>query len=165
MRKIKSHSFFSVSWMMFIGACCACHMRTAVLPGVFPPHQVEIREKGIGMIYVDRVPNSVVMKNGQDTSSFVSYLVGFQDSNAISNPAKRTELGRYYQYEMYRDWALVSRQDSMAPVFYQDRRRPDAQNRETILVFELPAGRSADTLVFRDGLNYWGKHIIYVNQQ
>lgn len=154
MNKIINYLFCTAALAM-----AACASRSgATLPGLTKPeqHDLEIRQRGVGSISIDQVPNSV-LKAGTD-SGFVSYRIRFTDSSLTTDPAKSDELNKYYQYTMSKDWVLLAAGDSIRPVYYQPVVKRFAQVNEGIAVFELDPGRAADTIVFLDSKGIWGSH-------
>src|SRR6187549_49123 len=58
-------------------------------------HQVMIENKGMGMIYVDKIPCNTVMKASDSAGSntdFYCYLVGFVDSLATVKPQDKQDI-------------------------------------------------------------------------
>jgi hypothetical protein len=128
-------------------------------------HYVEIRQRGVGMIGLDKVPNETVMELPKDTGNvnFFSYSVSFQDSTLVTDAQKKLEMGKYYQYDMQNDWVAMVNGDSVRPVFYQPKVKKSVQLNEGIIVFEIPSGIEPDTLIFADSYGYWGKHQVFLN--
>ena len=130
-------------------------------------HWIEIGLAGEGMMYLDAVNNQEVMqeKVGGDTATqFYSFLVGFQDSVLTTDDKKELAKGKYYQYEMYKNWVALVNGDSIAPVFYQPKTKRYKQTEEGILVFEFPRNIKPDTLVYKDSYGPWGVQRIALNQ-
>ncbi|HET9056044.1 MAG TPA: hypothetical protein VFN30_04265 [Chitinophagaceae bacterium] len=130
-------------------------------------HQVEIHNPGLGMIYIDKVPAQMVMSEA-DTSEgitkFCCYQVGIIDSGFVAKATdkKTLELGKYYQYDMQKDWFAMINGDSLLPVFFQPKTRKNANCFEGILVFETPKEKDPDTLVYKDSFGQWGtQNIIF----
>ncbi len=129
-------------------------------------HLIEIRQPGIGMIGIDKVPNNAVIQTTSTDSdsgtSFFSYAVSFQDSVLILDKDKQLDLGKYYQYEMHKDWIALVNGDSIRPVFYQPGVKRSLQTNEAIIVFEVAPGCEPDTLLFMDSYGAWGQHEVYL---
>jgi hypothetical protein len=151
---------------MFLSFCSCMGKHSSKLAFGVGSHEIEVREKGIGMIYLDRVPNSKVMRENSNTkgTKFYSYLVGFQDSSLITDNKKKLERERYFQYDMYRDWVMLMNGDSLRPVFFQPLPQKIQQAEEGILVFEIPYNKVSDTLIYTDSYGSWGQHQIYLNR-
>ena len=129
-------------------------------------HYVEIRQLGIGMISLDKVPNEMVLQKsaGSDYNKFFSYAVSFRDSSLITDQKKQLEMGKYYQYDMHKDWIALVNGDSVRPVFFQPGVKKTVQVNEGIIVFEIPSGIEPDTLFFSDSYGAWGQHQIFLNK-
>lgn len=132
-----------------------------------PDHYLQIQERGVGCIYVDKTePGSVLADvkqlNGQ--TRFCAFKVGFEDSVLLADRQKQLNQGKYYQYDMEKDWVLLAQGDSIRPVFYQPAVQRTPQLNEGVLVFEVPAGSNADTLYYNDSWGFWGRHIILLNK-
>jgi hypothetical protein len=131
-------------------------------------HQAQIQKEGAGMIYVDKISCSSVMRNedsvGSNTS-FRCFRVGFIDSLTIAKATDKKSLdaGKYYQYDMQKDWVALVNGDSLRPVFYQPRQRMENHRYEGILVFEVPRDKEPDTLVYADSYSSWGTQVIIIN--
>jgi hypothetical protein len=131
-------------------------------------HAVQIEKEGAGMIYVDKISCSSVIQStdsaGSDTG-FRCFRVGFIDSLAAAKAADKKSLatGKYYQYDMQKDWTILVNGDSVKPVFYQPRQRIENHRYEGILVFEIPKDKRADTLIYGDSYGAWGTQQIIIN--
>lgn len=155
--------FVLISAIVLIG-CNTTGKKTK--PAERKKHWIEIGLQGEGMMYLDGVPNGMVMQETKADSSthFCSFLVGFQDSSMTIDEKKEEKKEQYYQYEMYKNWKAIVNGDSISPVFYQPKIRLQKQTDEGILVFELPQGKEADTLVYKDTYGPWGTQQIILNQ-
>jgi len=124
-------------------------------------HLAVVTQPG-AMLYVDKVDNKRVMKEEKsiDNKHFVSYKVGFYDSTLVTDKKKQEEVGLYYQYKMSYDWKAIVNGDSLSPVFFQPVTTLNNQVKEGILVFELPADKQPDTLVYNDASGTWNTRII-----
>lgn len=153
-------------WAIGLVVLCACHQVTTRQKAV-EEHYLEIRERGKGRIYLDKVANRQVMVAKQEDtgkSHFVSYRVSFEDSVLITDIKKQQERGRYYQYEMEKDWIMLVNGDSIRAVFAQPFPKHSLPLTESIVVFELSEGLQPDTLFYRDSYGYWGQHFILLNK-
>lgn len=131
-------------------------------------HLIQVHKQGEGMIYLDKISSRSVMRDvdsiGSNTS-FRCFRVGFIDSLAVAKAADKRSLdaGKYYQYDMQKDWVALINGDSSRPVFYQPRQRMENHRYEGILVFEVPLNKEPDTLVYTDSYSSWGKKVIIIN--
>ena len=148
--------------MSFIS--CQDKIQKAV-PAPEAKHYLEIRERGVGMITLDKVPNKMVMQdNGDNNGSFFSYKVGFLDSTLITDKKKLMDIGKYFQYDMYKDWVVLVNGDSIRPVFFQPEIKKIAQLNEGVIVFEIPSRIEPDTLLYMDSYGAWGAHQLFLNK-
>lgn len=130
-------------------------------------HWIEIGLKNEGMMYLDAVPNNLIMNEQKiDTAHtrFYSFLVGFQDSILRTDQAKEIRENRYYEYEMPANWTAIVNGDSLRPVFSQTNPKIYKQNSESILVFELPQNHVPDTLIYQDTYGPWGLQKIVLSR-
>jgi len=128
-------------------------------------HYLEIRERGIGMISLDKVPNTLVMRKDKDNNpNFFSYLVNFHDSSVTTDKKKLLDTGKYYQHDMYKDWVVLVNGDSVRPVFYQPSIKKTIQADGGVIVFEIPSGSEPDTLIYMDSYGTWGTHQLFLNK-
>ena len=130
-------------------------------------HQAQIQKEGIGMMYVDKISCSSVIRSedGAGNTSFRCFRVGFIDSLAVAKATDKKSLdaGKYYLYDMQKDWVALVNGDSSMPVFYQPRQRLENHRNEGILVFEAPRDKEPDTLVYADSYSSWGTQRIIIN--
>jgi hypothetical protein len=169
---MKQNIFFSKSTLfpaviaaltVLISACG--HKKQAIIKKVEQEqHWAAVSSTGIGSMYLDKVPAKAVMQDmgsGDANTVFLSYKVGFLDSshNGIHGKAD-LEKGKYYQYNMYRDWVALVDGDSVQPVFYQPMVKRQQLREEGILVFEIPKDKQIDTLVYTDSFGPWGRQVI-----
>jgi hypothetical protein len=98
---------------------------------------------------------------------FCSFLVGIRDSvaAAVADADKRREREKYLQYGMQEDWRAIVGGDSLKPVFMQEKPNLGGDLREDALVFEIPRGVRADTLVYRDTYGDWGTQVFVLNEK
>ncbi|HET6995789.1 MAG TPA: hypothetical protein VFI06_12445 [Chitinophagaceae bacterium] len=130
-----------------------------------PKHYLEIRERGIGMITLDKVPNKMVMQQGTNNNGpFFSYKVAFLDSSLQTDRKKQIDIGKYFQYDMYKDWVMLVKGDSVRPVFFQPEIKRITQLDEGVIVFEVPSGIEPDTLLYLDSYGTWGVHQLFLNK-
>ena len=130
-------------------------------------HQAQIQKEGAGMIYVDKISCSSVLRSEDSAgnTSFRCFRVGFIDSLVVAKATdkKNLDAGKYYQYDMQTDWVALINGDSSRPVFYHPRHRMENHRNEGILVFEVPRDKEPDTLVYADSYSSWGTHVIIIN--
>lgn len=120
-------------------------------------HWAQVDQMGVGRIYLDKVPNLSVMKASDNGNTiFSSYLIGFEDSLIITDRKKMLAKGKYYQYDMQKDWIAIVGKDSIKPVFFQPKVKTNPNVDEVIIIFELPPGRQPDTLIYNDSYGAWG---------
>jgi len=163
--KMKIKTVSALSFLVIVlFSCQSAEKKSTVQPE--SKHYVEIRQRGLGMISLDKVPNEMVIQKSTDSSNnnFFSYAVSFQDSSLITDPKRQLEMGKYYQYDMHKDWVALVNGDSVRPVFYQPKVKKTIQVNEGIIVFEIPSGIEPDTLFFSDSYGAWGKHQIFLNK-
>ena len=144
----------SAPWVLLL--MLACNKSKSVQSSILR-HDVEI-VKDAGMLYVDKVPNSVVMQNPETDSVktvFQSFLVGFKEYAAEAEPQTALARGVYFQYRMSQDWVALINGDSIRPVFSQSKVAVSQLITEQYIVFEIPKGTSVYTLVYRDSFGPW----------
>ena len=152
---------------IFIGACAlvfgACRQRHTAAAAE-PKHLISLN-KPKEVLYLDRLDNRVVMAR-EDTSGstrFCTFLVGMRDSLKITDGDRKREREKYIQYGMQQDWTAIVGGDSVKPVFMQEKPNLGGDLRESALVFEIPRGSRADTLVYRDTYGDWGTQVFVLN--
>lgn len=132
-----------------------------------PDHYLQIQEKGIGCIYLDKVPPETVLSEAKSLNGkthFCAYKVGFEDSVLVTDKQQLLDKGKYYQYDMEKDWVMLHGGDSLRPVFFQPVTKHAMQLNEGVLIYEVPAGIEPDTLIYNDSYGFWGRHIILLNK-
>lgn len=153
--------------LIFFGvlAVGGCRQRP-VMAVVEAKHLISI-SKSREVLYLDRLDNRVVLhaEDSSGSTTFSSFLVGLLDSLAPKDGDKKREREKYIQYEMQRDWTAIVGGDSLKPVFMQEKPYLDGQLRENALVFEIPRGSRADTLVYRDTYGDWGTQVFVLNEK
>src|SRR6187402_464008 len=88
-----------VSCVIWLSACNSAKSNI-----VTEQHQVQIQKEGTGVIYIDKISCSSVIRS-EDTAgsktSFRCFRVGFIDSLAIAKATDKKSLdaGKYYQYD------------------------------------------------------------------
>lgn len=131
-------------------------------------HWAEIRNKGIGMIYIDKVDCNTALEKADtigNLTRFHCYKIGFIDSMpAQPIDKKQIEIEKYFQYEMYKDWIALVEGDSIQSVFYQSAIKKEKQKEEGVLVFEIDKNKQVDTLVYTDSYGSWGIQVIINNK-
>ena len=160
---MRKNSFLKLSltgWLFTIFFNQACHQPAAVKKDHFR-HLAEIHKNG-SVLYIDKVDSRRVMKS-DDYSAFSSYKIGFVDSMP-ANVKMQQEQTVYFDYRMGNDWKAVIGADSIAPVYFQPVTGLNKMIKEAIIVFELPAGKQPDALVYNDSFGDWQKQIIALNQ-
>jgi hypothetical protein len=118
-----------------------------------PKHMAQTGWIGSAGAYADRIPNKVILKeDGGDSGATVFYClrIGLYDSTGSSGDKLETAREKYYQLDMYRDWVLINKEDTITPVFYQPVPRKKDKLTEQVLVFEIPRGFRPSTLVYKD---------------
>jgi hypothetical protein len=108
---------------------------------------------GSAGVYADRIPNKAILKeDGGDTGTTVFYClrIGLYDSTDVTDKKLEEAREKYYQLDMYRDWVLIDKGDSIVPVFYQPVPHKMDKLTEQVLVFEIPRGFRPSTLVYKD---------------
>jgi hypothetical protein len=135
----------------------ACHSRTA--PARRTEAHLVLRSRPGAALYLDRADPGSVMEAGTDAGHFACFRIGWVDSAATTEVEKL----RYFQYRVQNDWRALAAGDTLLPVFFQERPGLDQRVHEGVMVFETPAGRQPDTLVYRDSYGSWGKQMIVLN--
>ena len=118
-----------------------------------PVHMAQTGWIGSAGAYADRIPNKAILKeDGGDSGSTVFYClrIGLYDSTGSSDGKLEAAREKYYQLDMYRDWVLLDKGDTIVPVFYQPVPRRMDKLTEQVLVFEVPRGFQPSTLVYKD---------------
>jgi hypothetical protein len=118
-------------------------------------------------LYIDRLDNRVVLQRQDSTgpTTFCSFLVGWRDSLPAGDAKRSQDKEKYIQYRMQQDWMAIVGGDTLKPVFFQERPHLDDQLREAAVVFEIPRGSRADTLVYRDTWGDWGVQVFILNEK
>ena len=128
---------------------CTSHKQVAAEP----KHMGQTGWRGSAGIYADRIPNKVVLKDdGGDSGTTVFYClrIGLYDSTESSDAKLEAAREKYYNLDMYKDWVLLNKGDTITPVFYQPVPRKMQKLTEQVLVFEVPRGFRASMLVYKD---------------
>ena len=135
-----------------------CRQRKAAL--IAEAHLVTIRQPG-EELYIDRLDKRVIIQkeDAAGPTTFCAFLIGLKDSLPVMDAARKQELEKYWQYTMQQDWTVIVDGDSVKPVFMQEKPTLKKGLRESALVFEVPRGHSADTLVYRDTYSNWGTRL------
>jgi hypothetical protein len=144
----------------------ACQQRhVASLAAMEPKHLISV-QKPKEQLYLDRLDNRAVLAKADTAgpTTFCSFLVGLRDSLFLTDGKRLQERVKYLQYDMQRDWTVLVGGDSLKPVFFQEKPHLDGLLREGALVFEIPRGRRADTLIYRDTYGDWGTQLFILNQ-
>ena len=156
-------TFFMVIFCgVVLGGC-----KRRVAPGVVEAKHLISVNKPKEMLYLDRLDNRVVMAR-EDTAGptmFRSFLVGLRDSVVVTDADRKREREKYLQYGMQGDWTAIVDGDSLKPVFMQEKPNLGGELRESALVFEVPRGAEADTLVYRDTYGDWGTQVFVLNEK
>jgi hypothetical protein len=165
-QSIISLSRRSIWWTLcLVLACTACHHReqTQVIP---VSHLLSISQGG-ATLYIDRLDNRAVLAHADTTgpTTFCSFLVGWQDSLAVTDAKRTKDWEKYLQYTMPQDWTALVAGDSVKPVFFQEKPHLSGQGREGALVFEISRSHRADTLIYRDHFGQWGTQIFVLNEK
>jgi len=150
-------------WIFWIAIfCLGCKGRAKAPAPV--KHLAMVHQRG-STLYVDRLDNRVVLQSADTSGSthFCSFLIGWKDSVLSADAARRLETEKYFQYSMQQDWSAVVDGDTLRPVFFQEKAGLNAQLKEAAMVFEIPKGHRADTLVYRDTYSAWGTQIFVLN--
>ncbi|THU40043.1 hypothetical protein FAM09_09155 [Niastella caeni] len=142
--------------LLYVQACQQPAAKT--IPAI--RHLAEVHKNG-STLYVDRADSRQVMK-ADSSEVFIAYKIGFEDS-VQGDKKYEQERNVYYDFRMAGDWKAVVDSDSIAPVFFQPVTGLNKTNKEGILVFELPAGKRPDALVYNDSFGGWQQQIIALN--
>lgn len=153
--------FFPV-WLYLLLLFYGCGSGDRTTSIMITKHEVEIRKQGLGMIYLDNVSCDFVLQTMDSTNgnNFMCIKVGFVDSSITSNEKEHREKGKYFQYDMYKDWRVIQNGDSIAPVFFQPLFKKNQQIDEGVIVFEMAKDLVPDTLVYNDSFGSWNTQII-----
>lgn len=138
-----------------IATGCSTHAGPATIEEA---HEAYVMHRGSGMIYLDRVDCKRVMQEGEASGVFHCYKLGFVDSLVTAKPKDKSDekAGKYFQYDMQRDWVAISGGDTLRPVFFEPVLRHELHRTEGILVFESLNGKAPDTLIYTDSFGSWG---------
>jgi hypothetical protein len=164
----KETIFFIKMFLAAVVMITGCKQKTKTGSRNAGEHWAEVKMQGVGMIYIDEVPCSSVLSevdSGKGETEFHCYRVGFVDSlPAKAKDKKELDKGKYYQYDMHKDWVALIDGDSIRPVFYQPMIKKEMNKEESILVFEITKDKQADTLVYNDSYGLWGRRVIIKNK-
>ena len=131
-------------------------------------HLAETGWRGSAGIYVDRFPNKAILKEGgADTgrTSFYCLRIGLYDSTTTADGKQGAAKEKYFQLDMYKDWVLLYRNDSISPVFSQSLPRRMEKLTEQVLVYEVPKEYQPGTLVYKDPYGLLGnKRVLVLNE-
>ncbi len=123
-------------------------------------HMAEMTRNG-STLFIDPADSRQVMK-ADSGEAFVAYKIGF--ANSVQGDKKyEQERNVYFDFRMVNDWKAVVGSDSITPVHFQPLTGLNGTNKEGILVFELPAGKQPDLLVYDDSFGDWQQQIIILN--
>ena len=156
-------TFFILLFLGLMGGAC----RRKVVTGVAEPVHLITVSKPKEVLYLDRLNNRVILQH-EDTAGptrFCSFLVGIRDSLVVTDAGKKRAREKYLQYGMQQDWTAIVGGDSLKPVFLQEKPNLGGDLRESGLVFEIPRGARADTLVYRDTYGDWGTQVFVLNEK
>jgi hypothetical protein len=146
------------------GLCAAICLQACQHPvagaRVAKRHLVEISRNG-STLYIDRIDSRQIIKSDSN-GTFTAYKIEFEDSVQRDKKYEQDKTV-YFEYRLGNDWKAVIDGDSIAPVFFQPVTGLNKMNKEGILVFELPAGKQADALVYDDSFGNWQQQIIALN--
>jgi hypothetical protein len=156
--------------MLLLPGCRAPHS-----DGRLPKQHLALHRHERTTIYVDRIDNRVVLDDKRTVpginatiaaaDGFRSFLIGRQDSAvAADNRTGRAE-EEYFQYTMQNEWVALTGGDTLRPVFFQEKTSMDKNIKEGVMVFELPAAASIDTLIYRDSFDGTKPDIFVVNRK
>jgi len=150
---------------LFVVGAVGCRHRVAL--GVSEEKHLISVKKSREALYLDRLDNRVVLQRVDTMGStrFCSFLVGIRDSLVVTDAEKKREREKYLQYDMQQDWTALVGGDSLKPVFMQEKPNLGGELREDALVFEIPKGVEADTLVYRDSFGDWGTQVFVLNEK
>jgi hypothetical protein len=112
-------------------------------------------------VYVDQFDSRRLVQTA-GANAFTCYKITFEDSELPDEKSKR-ERNLYYEFRAGNDWKALSAGDSIKPVFFQPIKGLNEQVKEVVLVFELPEGRRADTLVYNDSYGDWQQQVMPLN--
>jgi len=135
-----------------------CNNKTEVK--VSEQHWAQVNNNRGGMIYIDTISCHNVMRNDPNSSlsNYTCLLVGFIDSAALlpATDGRDIEQGKYFQFDMQKDWVGISGTDSMQPVFFHPKVTLERHRKEGILVFEHERNQRLESLVYKDSYGNWG---------
>jgi hypothetical protein len=152
---------FSVAAMLLISAACR---ETHSTVSEDRKHLVSAGKPG-EILYIDRLDNRAILQREDSAgpTGFCSFLVGWRDSLPAGDGKRTVEKEKYIQYHMQQDWTAIVGGDSIKPVFLQEKPYLNQLLREAAMVFEIPRGSRADTLIYRDTWGDWGVQVFILN--
>lgn len=106
-------------------------------------------------IYADKADNRAVMATTDSASnngiSFFTYKIGIIDSVLIlQDKKKQQEWGKYFDFDMQKDWVALYGADSIPAVFFQRLPQKYTHKYEAFVVFEALADKAPDTLIYKN---------------
>jgi hypothetical protein len=156
MRKEINGAIMLLNMVCAVVCLQACHESEARTKPVIR-HLAERHING-STIYIDKADSRQVMRT-DSAGAFTAYRIGFTDSLPRDEKYQMQRVV-YYQFKMANDWKAVIGSDSISPVFYQPITGLNKMITEGILVFEFPAGRQPDALVYDDSFGDWQRQLI-----
>ena len=145
-------------------SACVSHSSARDIP---VRHMSEAGWEGSASVYVDRMPNKVILKeDGGDTGRTVFYClrVGLYDSTAGNDKQLEAAKEKYYQLDMYKDWVLLNDKDTILPIYDQPIPHKKDKLTELVLVYEIPRGFVPGRLFYKDPYRLLGNRQTLVLQ-
>ncbi|PZR26533.1 MAG: hypothetical protein DI535_14080 [Citrobacter freundii] len=144
--------------------CVACGSSASRPARQQQAHWAEVNNPALGSLYADEVdPARVMQVTDSGTTKFVAYKIGLREEKIPANNQYMLDRGKYLQFDMQHDWSLKSQSDSFGVVFFQPVVKKIDQVDESILIFEIPAGVTPDTLIYQDSFGGWGTQKIILS--
>jgi len=116
-------------------------------------HMAQVKKQNGVMLYADRISNKAILRTDSVNTStvFCSYKIGVLDSSLATLDKKQQLLwGKYFDFEMQKNWTALVNNDSIPAVFFQGLPQKSSYMREAVVVFEVPKGSNPDTLIYNN---------------
>ncbi|WEK34071.1 MAG: hypothetical protein P0Y53_16410 [Candidatus Pseudobacter hemicellulosilyticus] len=136
----------------------ACRQPPGATEEAAAAHFAEVRLLSKGRVCIDKVSAEKLMQvtgEGKSNSHFYAYSVRFEDSIQLAEKETLQKWDKYFQFDMEKDWVVLSQGDSIRPVFFQPGVKMSAQISEGVLVFEMPAAAIPDSLIYLNSFGSW----------
>ena len=156
--------YFLIPCISLITACAGRGSSASETAARQQVHWAEVNNPALGSLYADEVdPTRIMQTIDSGSTKFVAYKIGLREDRSADDKRYVLDRGKYLQYDMQRDWSLKAKADSFSAVHFQPVVKKIAQVDEGILIFEIPAGTTPDTLIYHDSFGGWGIQKMILN--